>query len=127
MYDQAISNENYLRGVQETAADGTVVPSTSIFPACYSGRWPHIHFEVYPSLASATSSGNKLATSQLAFPKDVCDDRLRHRRLRAERHATWAACPSTSDMVFSDGYATQLATVDGSPDEGYLATLVVPV
>ena len=22
----------------------------SIFPACYSGRWPHIHFEVYPSL-----------------------------------------------------------------------------
>ena len=44
----------------------------SIFPAAYSGRWPHIHFEVYPSLAAATSAGNKLTTSQLALPEDTC-------------------------------------------------------
>ena len=40
---------------------------TTIFPACYSGRWPHIHFEVYPSLAKATNSSNKIATSQMAL------------------------------------------------------------
>ncbi|GAA2502105.1 hypothetical protein [Winogradskya humida] len=27
------------------------VSFTSIFPATYSGRRPHIHFEVYPSVA----------------------------------------------------------------------------
>ena len=43
---------------------------TSIYPAAYSGRWPHIHFEVYPSLADATTA-RAAATSQLALPEDV--------------------------------------------------------
>ena len=38
---------------------------------CYDGRWPHIHFEVYPSLAKATNSANKIATSQMALPEDT--------------------------------------------------------
>ena len=41
---------------------------------CYAGRWPHMHFEVYQSLDSATSYQNKLRASQLALPQDVCDD-----------------------------------------------------
>ena len=56
LYSQAAASENYLRGAQEVDANGTVT-FTSIFPACYSGRWPHIHFEVYGSLSDATSSG----------------------------------------------------------------------
>ena len=56
---------------------------------CYSGRWPHIHFEVYPSLETATDEANKIATSQIALPKDACDTRLRDRRLRARASATW--------------------------------------
>jgi protocatechuate 3,4-dioxygenase beta subunit len=68
LYSQGVTNENYLRGVQETDDQGQV-KFTTIFPACYSGRWPHIHFEVYPSLAKATSSANKIATSQLALPE----------------------------------------------------------
>ena len=32
-----------------------------------------------------------------------------------------------SDNVFSDGYSLQMAKVTGSNDEGYLATLNVPV
>jgi len=59
--------------VQVTDAAGQVT-FTTIFPACYSGRWPHIHFEVYPTLASATNGSAKLATSQLALPKATCDD-----------------------------------------------------
>ena len=37
------------------------------------GRWPHVHFEVYPSVEAATRGGNKLATSQIAIPKDACE------------------------------------------------------
>ena len=70
MYSEGVENENYLRGVQVTDAEGNV-RFTSIVPACYSGRWPHVHFEVYPDEASITDSANAIATSQLAFPKDV--------------------------------------------------------
>ena len=84
MYSDGVTEENYLRGVQEADADG-MVTFTSIFPACYQGRWPHIHFEVYPSLAEATAAGTLLATSQLAFPERHQQRGLRHRRLRAER------------------------------------------
>ena len=46
---------------------------TSIFPACYSGRWPHIHFEVYSRRRDATSSGPIVKTSQIALPQETCD------------------------------------------------------
>jgi hypothetical protein len=36
------------------ASDAAKVTVTSIFPGCYAGRWPHIHFEVYKSLSAAT-------------------------------------------------------------------------
>ena len=45
MYSASVADENFLRGVQVAGADGKVA-FTSIFPACYSGRWPHIHFVV---------------------------------------------------------------------------------
>ena len=35
---------------------------------------PHIHFQVYPSLAAAADEGNKSATSQLAFPEASCNE-----------------------------------------------------
>src|ERR671912_412074 len=69
LYSQAAANENYLRGAQEADANGTVT-FQSIFPACYSGRWPHIHFEVHETLSDATSSGPIVKTSQIALPKE---------------------------------------------------------
>ena len=72
---------NHLRA-QEADSNGEV-PFTTIFPAAYSGRWPHAHFEVYPSVAAATSASGKLATSQLAFPEDVCDTVYDRRPSRA--------------------------------------------
>src|SRR5262249_19695352 len=72
LYSAGVTNQNYLRGVQEADSAGRVSFST-IFPGCYSGRWPHIHFEVYPSLAAAGSVANKIATSQIALPKSACD------------------------------------------------------
>src|ERR1700675_2935394 len=72
LYSNAVTAENYLRGVQATDGNG-VVTFTSIVSACYSGRWPHIHFEGYSSLDKATDEANKIATSQVALPKDTCD------------------------------------------------------
>ena len=73
LYSSGFEDENWLRGVQKTDAKGQVT-FTTIFPGCYSGRWPHIHFEVYPSLADATEAQNRQRTSQLAFPEDICND-----------------------------------------------------
>lgn len=125
MYTGSASAENYLRGVQETDADGKVT-FLSIFPACYSGRWPHIHFEVYPSLAATDDAGNKLRTSQLALPKSTCD--LVFATAGYEASVTNLTQVSlASDNIFSDGSDQQLADLSGSVAAGYTATLTVPV
>jgi len=99
---------------------------TSIFPACYSGRWPHIHFEVYPSLSAATNVANKIATSQLALPKATCD--LVYATTGYESSITTLSQVSlATDMVFSDGASLELATMTGSVASGLTATLTVAV
>ena len=125
MYSQGVTGENYLRGVQETDGAGTVT-FTSIFPAAYSGRWPHIHFEVYPSLAKAAASADRLATSQLALPPDACQAVYATDGYAASVR-NLAQTSLATDNVFRDGYASQLATVTGSVSAGYAATLSVPV
>ncbi|HKY65714.1 MAG TPA: intradiol ring-cleavage dioxygenase, partial [Acidimicrobiales bacterium] len=125
MYDQ-IADQNYLRGVQEAGDEGRVT-FTTVFPAAYSGRWPHVHFEVYPDLATATSAGTPIRTSQLALPQEVCDtvyavDGYEQSVSNLEQTSL------TSDMVFADdGTAEQLATVTGSVGQGYVAALTAPV
>jgi protocatechuate 3,4-dioxygenase beta subunit len=123
MYD--ITDQNYLRGVQEADADGRVT-FTSIFPACYPGRWPHIHFEVYPSLDEATSATGRMRTSQLALPQDV-SEAVYATEGYEQSVANLQGVTLDSDMVFSDGYSLQMAKVSGSVSQGYTATLRVPV
>ena len=125
LYDDEIVEENYLRGVQEADADGKV-RFTSIFPACYDGRWPHIHFEVYPSLDEATNASQKMRTSQIALPQDVSSEVYADARY-AGSPENLARVSLDSDMVFSDGYRLQMATMSGSVSEGYTAKLTVPV
>jgi len=125
LYDQEVSGENYLRGVQESNANGKVTFET-IFPAAYDGRWPHIHFEVYESLDAATSAGAKLHTSQIALPQDACE--AVYATDGYEQSATNLAQTSLdTDMVFSDGYKSQLATTSGSVDTGIAIKLNVGV
>lgn len=125
MYSQGVTNENYCRGVQVTDANG-VVKYTTIFPAAYSGRWPHAHFEIYPSLDKATSSANKLATSQLALPEDVCNAVYATPGYEASVR-NMAQTPLARDNVFSDGWTLQMATTTGNVNSGYVATLLVGV
>ncbi len=126
LYSQGAENENYLRGVQEADGDGRVT-FTSIFPACYSGRWPHIHFEVYPSLDDALNTSSILRTSQLAMPEDVCDVVFAEAGYE-QSVRNLAQTSLTTDMVFSDdGAVHQLATVTGSVADGYVAALAVGI
>jgi protocatechuate 3,4-dioxygenase beta subunit len=120
-----LTTQNYLRGVQETDASGQV-SFTSIFPACYAGRWPHIHFEIYPSLASATAATSKIRTSQLALPEDVCKQAYATAGYESSV-GNLAGVPLSSDGVFRDGVSQQMATVTGSVAAGYVATLTVGV
>ncbi len=125
MYSPGAESENYLRGVQETDADGRVT-FTSIFPACYSGRWPHIHFEVYAGVDDATGGGEPVATSQLAFPADVCSAAYATDGYE-QSVGNLAQVSLDTDMVFADGVSQQLATVTGDGQNGYTATLAVPI
>ncbi len=127
MYSTGVTGENYLRGVQVTDSNGSVT-FTTIFPGCYSGRMPHIHFEVYASLAAATTtpSGDGVRTSQIALPTAVCNAVYATTGYSASI-ANLAATSFAKDNVFSDGYSTQLATVTGSVSAGYAASLVVGI
>ncbi|HEY8870972.1 MAG TPA: intradiol ring-cleavage dioxygenase [Candidatus Limnocylindrales bacterium] len=126
MYSQGVTNENYLRGVQAAGADG-VVTFQSIFPACYSGRWPHIHFEVYPSIAKATDPANKIATSQIALPEATC--KIVYATSGYEQSVTNLSQVSLkSDNVFGDdGGVHELGTIRGDVSSGMTVTLAVPV
>jgi protocatechuate 3,4-dioxygenase beta subunit len=125
LYSSGVTSQNYLRGVQPADSSGRV-SFTTIFPGCYAGRWPHIHFEVYPSLASATSASNKSATSQIALPKEACD--LAYATAGYEASVTnLNRVTLSSDSVFSDGAALELATITGSVSQGFTAALTVGV
>lgn len=125
MYDSEIADENYLRGVQAADADGKLA-FTSIFPAAYQGRWPHIHFEVYKTAADAQTATNKLRTSQIALPEDAC--KLVYATSGYEQSVSNLSQTSLdSDMVFSDGHSLQMAAVTGTADDGMTIKLNVAV
>lgn len=120
-----IADQNYLRGVQVTD-DGGRVSFTSVFPGCYAGRWPHAHFEVYSSLEEAVAGAGTIKTSQLALPQADCeavyaDSRYGHSGQNLSRLSL------DTDNVFRDGWTEQLATLSGTPAEGYTASLLVRV
>jgi protocatechuate 3,4-dioxygenase beta subunit len=121
-----ITDQNYLRGVQATGNDG-VATFTSIFPACYPGRWPHIHFEVYPSLAAPTDDANTIATSQIALPEDACNEVYATDGYGQSVTHMQQVSLRTDNVFGDDGGAYQVGTLTGSVDAGYVVELAVPV
>ena len=125
MYSSSISAENYLRGVQAADADGYVTFLT-IFPGCYDGRMPHVHFEVYPTLAKSTAASNRIKTSQFTFPLATLNEVY-----TATGYGTsvqnLARISYATDNVFSDGTTLQMASVSGDIVNGYVAELTVGV
>jgi protocatechuate 3,4-dioxygenase beta subunit len=126
LYASGLEGENYLRGVQQVDETGTV-SFTSIYPAAYSGRWPHIHFEVYSDLATAVASGPIVKTSQIALPKEACDAVYATSGYE-QSVRNLAATSLAKDMVFGDdGGIHQIASMSGSASQGYTAALTIGV
>ena len=125
MYSSGIVGENYLRGVQVADSEGWVT-FTTIFPGCYDGRMPHVHFEVYPTLAASTSAANRVRTSQFAFPQATLTEAYASSGYAASV-GSLARISYATDNVFSDGTALQMASVTGNATQGYSATLTVGV
>jgi protocatechuate 3,4-dioxygenase beta subunit len=108
LYSSAIQNENYLRGVQVSDHNGQVT-FTTLFPGCYSGRYPHIHFEVYQSLAAATSYANAVLISQMAMPSAICNTVYDTATGYSGSKTNFAAITTSNDNVFASSTAAQIA------------------
>lgn len=128
LYD--LPNENYLRGVQVTDANG-FVSFTTIFPGCYAGRWPHIDFEVYPTLASATSYRNKVLTSQFALPQTTCNTVYNLTSGYTSSRSNFQSISLSTDNVFRDNTTAQITAMtpafSGDATSGYSAAVTVGV
>ena len=126
MYSSGVEEENYLRGVQETDATGTATFS-SVYPGCYPGRWPHVHFEVYERVGDATSSGPIVKTSQLALPQAACEAVYGTNGYAASIRNLSGLSLATDNVFRDDGGRHQLATMSGDNDQGWTAHLTIGV
>lgn len=130
LYSSTLTAQNYLRGIQVTDSSGKVT-FTTIFPGCYTGRMPHIHVEVYPSLAAATSYANKIKTTQFALDRTVCS--TVYSTVSGYSASTTALNGITfaTDNVFSDLSSSQLAaqtiSLSGDTTNGYTGPITLGI
>ncbi len=128
LYD--LPAESYLRGVGVTDSNGQVT-FTTIFPGCYAGRWPHIHFEVFSSLANATGGRYATLISQLAMPSAACSTVYNNATGYTTSIRNFASVSINSDNVFGDNTSAQIAqqtpTMSGSVAAGYTAAAVIGI
>ncbi|HEY0624475.1 intradiol ring-cleavage dioxygenase [Sphingomonas sp.] len=126
LYD--VPAESWLRGLGVTDANGQVT-FTTIFPGCYAGRWPHIHFEVFSSLANATGGRFARLIGQLAMPSAVCSTVYNGSSTYSSSVCNLSGVSIASDNVFGDNSAAQIAqqtpAMSGSVSAGYAATATI--
>lgn len=128
LYD--LPQANYLRGVGVSDAQG-VVRFTTIFPGCYDGRWPHLHFEIFTDAAAAVSGQASLLTAQIALPQAECRALYAADARYPTSSANLGRLNLSSDNVFGDNSAAQITqqtlSITGDTTRGYLGKLVIPV
>lgn len=126
MYSEGVEDATWLRGVQVADEKGEVT-FTSVFPACYTGRWTHIHFEIYPDVDSITDADNAIATSQMALPEDACNAVFELSVYDGSAENLSNVSLDDDNVFGDDGGEHQMATISGDTDKGYVASLDVPV
>jgi protocatechuate 3,4-dioxygenase beta subunit len=126
LYSPGATDQDYLRGAQQADAQGNVTFLT-VFPGCYPGRWPHMHFEVFRDLATATTAGSiPLLTSQLAFSSVDCQAAYAAAGYESSQQYL-QQLSLEADGVFRDGSAQQVVTLIGSVAMGFSGTLSIVV
>jgi len=126
LYD--LPDESYLRGVQ-VADEAGQVRFTTIFPGCYGGRYPHMHFQVFASLEEASTGRQALLTSQLALPAAECGTVFADAQTYGKSMANLTRTSLARDFIFRDNSGAQMDAMTlamrGSPSTGYEASATV--
>lgn len=117
LYSAGATTQNHCRGVQAADATGKLTFKT-VFPACYAGRWPHLHYEVFPSLTEMSSSARVL-TSQIALPASDCKNVYADASAYPQSAGNLRGVSLQSDMVFADSYQQEMGVTSGEPSSGY--------
>jgi protocatechuate 3,4-dioxygenase beta subunit len=125
-----LPEQNFLRAVGVSDAAGNV-QFTTIYPGCYRGRLPHIHFEVYPSLSEADAFSNRVLCSQIAFPNDLSASIYKSESGYASSIEPFQEMSRDTDNVFGDNTAAELAAqtakLKGSIATGYVGGVTVGI
>ncbi|MEZ5289157.1 MAG: hypothetical protein R2712_31005 [Vicinamibacterales bacterium] len=108
--------QTFLRGLQVTNTSGQC-SFTTIYPGWYQGRATHIHIDVIVG-------GQRVKSTQMAFPENVTAEVYGQGAYAARGQN---ATTNARDNVFSDGTATELAAVSGTPATGYTASLQIGI
>lgn len=123
-----VKDESYLRAVG-VADDQGRLKFRTIFPGCYRGRYPHMHFEVYPNLHAATDYRNRLLTSQLAMPAEECRQVYASAASYRESVAAFEDVSLERDGIFRDNTAAQLTAqtpvIDGDVRSGLIGRVTI--
>lgn len=113
---------NYLRGLQPADADG-IVRFTTIVPGCYGGRAPHLHLEVFESVAAAIGGGRDLLVSQLALASKDAEAVYAARDDYGNSLANLARWPAEEDWLLAgdsaEVQAAQTIALTGDAARGY--------
>ena len=125
MYSDGVTGETWLRGVQVTDSNGQVT-FDSLVPGYYTGRWPHIHCEVFTSIDDITDATNNVSTSQIVVPEDVARAVYEQSEYNGSTRKLDRITLETNN-VFSDGWDAQTPSVTGSVVDGYAVSIDVPV
>ena len=107
LYGPGLERENYLRGVQLADSAGWA-RFTSVFPGAHDGRWPHLHFEVYPSLAEAP--GTRQHAAEITLPADACTAVYATPEYRSSRGLEHPGAPVEMACVTGDLHRGLVAT-----------------
>lgn len=127
MYTQGVEDETFLRGIQVADANGELTFQT-IIPGCYTGRWPHLHFEVYPDVESATDVANAIATSQVAIPEEILAGIFALDEYAGSAENLAQIGSISNDNIFGDDDAAlQMPSMTGDVTSGYIGSIAVGV
>lgn len=127
LYD--LTDQNYLRGVGISDENG-IVEFTSIFPGCYNGRWPHVHFEVFATPEDIATGRDSLLISQFAFAEADCTEVYAAKsEIYTNGTRNLGRQSLTRDGIFRDSSAAQMAqrtmAVTGDPEGSYTGTVTI--
>ena len=123
-----ITDQNFLRGAA-IADDNGKVRFTTIYPGCYRGRVPHIHFEVYPDIEAATSYEHRALCSQIAFPDETSAQIYSSAAGYEASLSPFEDISIGTDTVFADNSDAEISamtlTLAGSISDGFAGTLTI--